>query len=58
MDDAKRVWSDAQRAAAAERMRAAEPWRKSAATGRGSRRRFAHQALHDALAGLMPKAAA
>lgn len=51
-------WSQEQREAAAERMRKAQPWTKSAATGRGPRRRFVHEALHHALAGMLPKVGA
>ena len=57
MDETKR-WSEGQREAAAERMRKAQPWTKSAATGRGPRRRFVHEALHEALAGMLPKVGA
>jgi hypothetical protein len=53
MAETKR-WTEEQREAQAERMRAVKPWERSSATGRGPRRRFVHEALHAALARFLP----
>lgn len=55
MDESKR-WTDEAREAQRVSMKAMERWRNSTRNKPGPRRRFSHQALHEALAHFLPAA--